>query len=358
MIKRYISFFALLTILLGLTGCAPNGTKTASVSIIYGISALLSFFLWMGYCFFIKRKERWFVVLFTSVFVVNIGYFILSISGNLNMALQANRISYLGSVFLPLSMLMTILKVSNIRYKTWLPTTLIVVGFLVFLIAASPGYSTIYYQDVSFEIINGVGTLIKVYGPWHFIYMVYLLSYFVVMSCIVLQIALQKKLEKTVNGFILLFAVFINLGVWFVEQFVEIDFEALALSYIISEFFLLLSYLIIEENKRLKTIVSETVSQIATAENTNTACDSDGFLSEKNFEQFTDGLKLLTPTEHKIFDYYIDGAGTKDILVALNITENTLKFHNKNIYSKLGVSSRKKLIETYKQIEVIKKLES
>lgn len=29
----------------------------------------------------------------------------------------------------------------------------------------------------------------------------------------------------------------------------------------------------------------------------------------------------------------------------LNITENTLKYHNKNIYSKLGVSSRKQLIE-------------
>ena len=32
----------------------------------------------------------------------------------------------------------------------------------------------------------------------------------------------------------------------------------------------------------------------------------------------------------------------------LSITENTLKFHNKNLYGKLGVSSRKQLLAVYK----------
>ena len=34
-----------------------------------------------------------------------------------------------------------------------------------------------------------------------------------------------------------------------------------------------------------------------------------------------------------------------------SITENTVKFHNKNIYSKLGVSSRKQLLEISRAIE-------
>jgi DNA-binding CsgD family transcriptional regulator len=45
------------------------------------------------------------------------------------------------------------------------------------------------------------------------------------------------------------------------------------------------------------------------------------------------------------------GKSTKDILTELNIKENTLKFHNKNIYSKLGVSSRKELIAISKAIK-------
>ena len=31
-------------------------------------------------------------------------------------------------------------------------------------------------------------------------------------------------------------------------------------------------------------------------------------------------------------------------MAALEIKENTLKYHNKNIYAKLGVSSRKQLV--------------
>ena len=45
---------------------------------------------------------------------------------------------------------------------------------------------------------------------------------------------------------------------------------------------------------------------------------------------------------------------TKEIMAYLNIKENTLKFHNKNLYSKLGVTSRKELVEVYKQISSVK----
>jgi len=38
-------------------------------------------------------------------------------------------------------------------------------------------------------------------------------------------------------------------------------------------------------------------------------------------------------------------------LQELSIAENTLKFHNKNLYGKLGVSSRKQLLEYAKVIE-------
>ena len=63
-----------------------------------------------------------------------------------------------------------------------------------------------------------------------------------------------------------------------------------------------------------------------------------------DFQYFLKGIHQLTPTERKVFDLYLDGKNAKEILTILNITENTLKFHNKNIYNKLGVSSRKQLL--------------
>lgn len=64
-----------------------------------------------------------------------------------------------------------------------------------------------------------------------------------------------------------------------------------------------------------------------------------------SFEMFTQCLRTLTPKERSIFDLYMEGKSAKEILVLADINQNTLKFHNKNIYSKLGVTSRKQLLE-------------
>ncbi|MBQ4577876.1 MAG: helix-turn-helix transcriptional regulator [Clostridia bacterium] len=69
---------------------------------------------------------------------------------------------------------------------------------------------------------------------------------------------------------------------------------------------------------------------------------------------FAEGLADLTQTERVIFDAYVSRLTTKEIMASLHIKENTLKFHNKNIYQKLGVSSRKELLEIYKRLPVQK----
>lgn len=64
-----------------------------------------------------------------------------------------------------------------------------------------------------------------------------------------------------------------------------------------------------------------------------------------SYQMFIDNLTTLTPKEEDIFNLYVQGCSTKDIISQLGITENTLKYHNKNIYSKLGVTTRKELLQ-------------
>ena len=60
---------------------------------------------------------------------------------------------------------------------------------------------------------------------------------------------------------------------------------------------------------------------------------------------FCSSLCTLTPREREVFDLYLQGKTGKDIQSLLNINQNTLKYHNRNIYDKLGVSSRKELLK-------------
>ena len=68
-------------------------------------------------------------------------------------------------------------------------------------------------------------------------------------------------------------------------------------------------------------------------------------VDEYDFEMFLKHLHTLTPKEREIFDYYLAGKKAKEIMELAAINQNTLKYHNKNIYSKLGVTSRKQLLE-------------
>lgn len=61
------------------------------------------------------------------------------------------------------------------------------------------------------------------------------------------------------------------------------------------------------------------------------------------FQTFVAGIPTLTKTERRIFDGYAAGLRTREIVEQLDIKDSTLRFHNKNIYEKLGVSSLKQL---------------
>ena len=158
----------------------------------------------------------------------------------------------------------------------------------------------------------------------------------------------KKKIESTSHAIIILVAVFVNILVWLLEQLVRIDFEILSISYIITELFLISVYLMIQNQEKLiAALKAQTITAPQTA-SSELKKDSKEFIEHCKF--IVEQLPQLTPTERSIYDCYLAGKSTKEVLSELSIMENTLKFHNKNLYSKLGVTSRKQLIEYAKTI--------
>lgn len=318
-----------------LSGCGAVGSKSLSLPVIYAASSLLGVGILVGYACFSQKLKPWLLMLLVCVTVVNTGYFMLSVSGTLEMALWSNRISYLGSVFLPFTMLMSIIDVCKLKRPKWMIPALLGVGSIVFLIAASPGILDIYYKEVSLGIVDGVCVLQKVYGPLHSIYLYYLVAYF---SCMVAVIVYARHKAHSVSisyAVLLLIATLINIAVWLLEQLVNIEFEFLSVSYIISELFLLgVDILAMSlQNQPAVTVV---------AGSTDAPAECIDFTDEQ-YRYFVAQLPTLTPTERMVFDLYAEGKCSKDILVIMNFKENTLKYHNRNIYSKLGISNRKQL---------------
>lgn len=217
------------------------------MSLTYGVISVTALILF-GACMVVDRKkENWLRLLFASVFVANLGYFLLSVSKTLDFALLSNRIAYAGNVFLPFFMLMIILNLCGVHYPGWLPTVLSVVGFAVLVLAASPGYLTVYYKTVSFKIVNGTALLLREHGPLHILYYIYLFLYFAAMLTAIVYSIKRKKVSTHIQGIILLSAVFIDIIVWLVEQFRPHGFEFLSIAYILSESLILVLYSVFQK---------------------------------------------------------------------------------------------------------------
>lgn len=342
--KKHIALWAVPALAVLLSGCGPVGHKAGSLVVIYTVTTALSLLVLGGYCALAKKKEGWFVLLLGCVAVVNGGYLALAMARTLAAALWANRLAYLGSVFLPLAMAMILSRVTAFPLPRWAPAALLGLGGAVFCVAASPGILPIYYKEVALITVDGVSVLEKVYGPWHALYLYYLAFYFLVTAGLVVRAWVKKSVPSPVHGLILAFILFANQGVWLLEQLVKLDFEILSVSYIISELCLLGVSAVAEENELLR--------QQAVAAERPAECPAEcppppppvPSVDQEMADHFFSGLARLTPTERKIYDAYRQGQTTREIMEALDIKENTLKFHNKNLYSKMGVSSRKQLL--------------
>ena len=169
------------------------------------------------------------------------------------------------------------------------------------------------------------------------------------MIAVIIRASIKKTFDSAAHAVIIAMAVFVNIGVWFIEQISSIDFEFLSVSYITTELFLCGVHMVMNENQRLRELVRQ--KEEALRATSTDVSRGDRVVSSETMEYFAQGLDMLTAQERQIYEAYLNGMSTKDIMIELNIKENTLKFHNKNLYGKLGVSSRKQLLEVYRAIK-------
>ncbi len=318
------------------------------MSTVYGIAMAVSLVM-IGVYYFVDRKhDKWLGLLFASVAVCDIGYFLLSLSNTLNMALWSNRIAYLGSVFLPFSLLMMIMTLSRFAYPKWLPKILVAANTVMLLIAASGGFLPIYYKDVSLGFDNGYPVLIKEYGPLHPVYKVFLFAYFVAMVAVIVHTAIKKTVVSSKHTVFLAFVVIGNIAIWLVENMIHSSFEFLSISYIVTEGMILFLYSILQDYGITDT-PKETVT--VTEQHAEAAKAIKAFSNEQieSIMNNWSAVNTLSQREKEVLRFLLENKKRKVIADTLFVTESTIKKHTAAIYRKLETANRAELFEKAKE---------
>ena len=311
------------------------------MSITYAVMALVAAVLLIGYLVVVRQKEPWLLLLYVCVTVVNAGYFLLSVSKSLGFAVFANDLAYLGSVFLSMSMLLTIVRLCGFAVKKKLVILLIALGGVMFAIIATSGFLPWYYKEVSLTFVDGAAKLVKTYGVLHPLYLVYLLGYFGAMVVCIAQSVRQKSVASHRHATLMAAIVLGNLTVWLVEKFIPWDFEFLSVSYLFSELILLGLYWMMQDYVRVD-LVSNPKTEVARP----VSADVDLLPIQERVQKVLATLKAgesLSAREREILELVVQNKKRKEIADTLCLSENTVKTYTRTLYGKLGVGSREEI---------------
>lgn len=313
----------------------------------YLISFVAAVVLLIAYSLLVKNKEFWLTMLFCCVPVVNLGYTLLSMAKTVEFAIFANDVAYLGSVFLSMCMLLTIVRLCGFEIKKKHIITCVSLGVVMFAIVATSGFLPWYYKSVELEMIDGAAKLVKEYGVLHSVYLFYLLGYFAAMIGVIILSVKKKMIAQTKHAVFIAGVVCSNILVWLFEKFVSWNYEFLSVTYIGSELLLLLVYWMMQDyvhkNDVPKPVIVEEKAPIIIVDNMTRAEKIKAIL-----DSLPDGTVLST-RQMDILERILDYKTRKEIAVELHLSENTVKTHTGMLYKALGVSGRDEIYAMFQK---------
>lgn len=309
----------------------------------YGLMLLIAIALLIVYCLVIKKKEKWLIVFYVSICIVQLGYLFVSISKTVEMGLLFTKVTYFGQITLLTSMLLIIVAVCGFKYNKVLPIVLFTVGGIMFMIVCTSGYLPWYYKEVTIDHVDGATKLIKEYGPLHIVYLVYILLCFCLMIATIIQSVISKKVCEKKHAGLLIAIVLCNIVMWIIEKFVDWNFEFLSVSYILSESMLLFLYWMMQDYVHKNNLPVYDKSAPIVIVDSMTKAEK----IKQIYTMLPEGTTLST-RQIDVLEGILDGKSRKEIAADLYLSENTVKMHTSSLYRVLGVSSRDELRALFK----------
>ena len=311
----------------------------------YGVLFLLSLLL-IPLCFLLVRKkqnEPWLFFLFVCVAIVNLGYTLIAFANTVEFALFANKITYLGQVFIPLCMFMLISRLCGYTYKKWVLGALIGAAVVLLVIICTTGYLDWYYTGVTIEKINGTTVLHKEYGVLHPINLIYVILYFIAMFAVIgVSLYLHKSAsQKHACGMLVI--ILGNIAMWCVGKVMPWDVEFLSVTYLMSAAGFLVEWLMLQDYVHKNDIPKYTQS-----ESEHLAVQITTMTMEAKLAKVLTFVKQDNPLsirEREILEMIIAGKKRKEIADTMHLSENTVKTYTRTLYGKLNINCREELYE-------------
>jgi len=138
-------------------------------SVVLGVVMLLSMLSTFALVLFSRRGANTLEILMSvCIMISNTGYFILSCSRNIQEALLANTLAYVGGIFLPLLIVYILIDYSDSKVPVWFSIVILLINIFVFVSIMLTDRFPYFYSSLQFDP-NSPAPLIKEHGQIYYI---------------------------------------------------------------------------------------------------------------------------------------------------------------------------------------------
>ena len=198
----------------------------------YDVTLAVAVGLLIGYlCIWHKHFDMHITLIFVLVPIANLGYTLVAHAQSLDMALTAYKVSYLGSCYLMLLLMLAVFSLCDIKIPRWIRIALVCVSTVMYFSILTIGYSGIYYESASLEVVDGAATLVKQYGPMHTAFIVLEIGYFCATFAAVVYSYFKKNQVSRKNLYLLFLTEVVAMICFFGGRQAVSGIELLAVAY-------------------------------------------------------------------------------------------------------------------------------
>lgn len=187
-----------------------------------------------------NRTKSYYTTMFHLISIQIAGHLFLALSTDLNEAILANKMAYIGAVYIPMLFFLGELTLCNIKISIRLNIILFTISTIVICLAASAGWSNIFYEKIELVQHNGMTDFTAVYGPAHALFNI-VLAFYLVSGFIVFVYSLLKNKNISYKNLLGLGIIgFVCIGSFFVSRELGSDMLVMPAVFLIMEFILMI----------------------------------------------------------------------------------------------------------------------
>lgn len=225
---------------------------------------ILAFVLFLWQSVSDERQSVTQQILLVVVVIANGGFLAFSGSDNLQEAILATKVLYVGACFLPMLYFITVCEVCRVSVGRMMTLAMYIIQGILYGFICTIGYNDWFYKTVELHTENGICYLTKSYGIMHMMYPVTMYLYFALAFIVVIRTLSGKKSVDARGLIIMLLSFLLGISCYVIERVSGLKLEVMPLAYVIlmtgSVFQTYQSNLFtIEENK---SIINEQLSQV------------------------------------------------------------------------------------------------